>query len=1375
MDRGRQNRANGLFSLWLCFVFAAVASQLRALDPSRTIAQYGHDRWNYQTGLPGTAVQGLFQLPDGYLWLHSGGKLYRFDGVRFLAITPVVNGQVIQEPIRSVNHARGNRLILRTVTRTLFLENGRFSEAIPALHLPDGNDRALLEARDGSLWLGADNHLFRVQGGKIEYVIKSTSWIWKIWEARGGDIWITANCSLFHYINGRIREYPTQARPSFTQINVPREPSPRGAVTLPRPPTCVLEDHQGTLWVGTLGGLWKLKNGELVQDFETAPLKDCAVTDLLEDRDGNLWAGTDGQGLFRRAQGIWSNFGSRIGLSDDSVLCLREDREGSLWIGTRTGLDRLRVSPLYTITGLDGLSNDNIGTVIEARDGSVYAFTTGGGITRIKHGQTTVYRAKDGLAGDFAGCLYEAKDGSVWAGTDRGLSQFRGGKWKTYSGAEFDNRYISAICEDDTSLILGCSDLNFYRFLDGHLRPYDLQIVPGEGFRSVRYACQIYRDSEGTLWFAMSAGLYKVPRGCPPEKAQRTGFLDPARSIYDDGRGYLWVAGPDVPGFTRMNMKDGSMVRYTPEIGAAVDGIGHILCDGAGNLWINTRSGIATFQRSELDAFAEGRVARISMVKLGSADGLRTEDCGDSGVQPNACRGLDGRLYIGSRKGLVVVQPDQLPRNTLVPPVHIEEVVVDHQVHASDGQVIINPGYESLEIHYTALSLLVPTRVSFRYQLVGYDSEWVEAGSRRTAYYTRIPPGVYQFRVIACNNDGAWNETGAVRSIVLRPRFVQTRGFVVLACMALAAFIYGLYLLRTRQLRKRQLELRAVVDSRTRELQEEIVERSRAQEALNTYKGHLEHVVAERTAELSLTNKHLEKEIADRVQGEEALRRSEDRYRRFFEEDVAGAFMARPDGRLLACNPSFAKIIGLDHVQDAVSLDLFSLFRNKTAVQALIARIRAEGKVFGCEFQLERTNGRPVHILANIVGQFDAEQRLIEIKGYVLDTTERKDLEEQLRQSQKMEAIGQLAGGVAHDFNNLLTAIMGCSELLLEQSGITSRMRGLANEIREAGERAAALTRQLLAFSRRQVMNPKNMDLSAAVAPMEKMLRRLIGEHIQLTMKLAEGLAPVKADPTLMEQVVLNLVVNARDAMLRGGQLVIETSEVLVSESDAMRHVDLRPGAYVRLSVQDTGVGIKPEVMEHIFEPFFTTKGTGKGTGLGLSTVYGIVRQSDGHIVVESVVGEGTAFHVYLPPVEASADPSPLELTSKTGDPFRGQETVLLVEDDDQVRELARCSLESAGYRVLVAPGAHQALALAAQEQGSIELLLTDVVMPGMNGRELAEQLCRLRPEIRIIFMSGYTDDVLAGLGSNMGTVDLVDKPFTPKVLLQRVRSKLDA
>jgi len=431
----------------------------------------------------------------------------------------------------------------------------------------------------------------------------------------------------------------------------------------------------------------------------------------------------------------------------------------------------------------------------------------------------------------------------------------------------------------------------------------------------------------------------------------------------------------------------------------------------------------------------------------------------------------------------------------------------------------------------------------------------------------------------------------------------------------------------------------------------------------------------------------------------------------------------------------------------------------------------------GMPVQTIRTGDQRYRTSSGRVIEVEAAGHTIEYGGVqaelvvLMDVTQRRLLEDQLRQAQKMEAVGMLAGGVAHDFNNLLTIITGYSQLILNNLAAEDPNRQSAEQIMKAGERAATLTRQLLAFSRRQVLQPKVLDVNRLIGTLTSMLRRLIGEDIDLQLDLRDGLGQVNADPGQIEQVLMNLVVNARDAMPRGGTLTIETSNIDLDESYTRTHVTLKPGPYVMIAVSDTGTGMDENTKAHAFEPFFTTKAQGRGTGLGLSTVFGIVRQSGGGVDIYSALGKGTSAKVYLPRVD---QPELVESPEQRAQASKGTETILVAEDDDMVRSLVKETLQRHGYDVLDAAGPVEAQKISDGHRGNIHLLITDVVMPKINGRDLATRLLRRRPTMKVLYMSGYTDGAVVNNGILRKEVAFLQKPFTPAALADKVREVLE-
>ncbi|HEY6097023.1 MAG TPA: PAS domain S-box protein, partial [Candidatus Deferrimicrobium sp.] len=491
-----------------------------------------------------------------------------------------------------------------------------------------------------------------------------------------------------------------------------------------------------------------------------------------------------------------------------------------------------------------------------------------------------------------------------------------------------------------------------------------------------------------------------------------------------------------------------------------------------------------------------------------------------------------------------------------------------------------------------------------------------------------------------------------------------------------------------------------------------------------------------------------------------------------------------PEGVVTMWNPAAERIFGWSE-SEALGTRLPFVPAERQEEFLALRRRALLGEVFTePELHRRRADGSPIVVSVSTSPLRRPDGTIYGIMSILMDVTERKAaeeirnrltmVEEQLRQSQKLEAVGRLAGGVAHEFNNLLTAISGYSDLLLHRLPEYSTLRRDVEEIRKAGDRAAALTRQLLAFSRRQVLQPKVLDLNAVVTNMEPMLRRMVGERIVLAADLSPSLSWVKADPGQIEQVIVNLTLNARDAMPDGGRLTIATADAELSPAYAAVHPEVLPGPHVLLSVADTGHGMDDETQSHLFEPFFTKKGVGKGTGLGLATVYGIVQQSGGHIRVNSAADRGSTFLIYLPRVAAS-DAGPLgEDPPFLPHPSPGTETVLLAEDDEVVRRLAREVLSGNGYQVLEAGNGREALLLSEAHRGEIHLLLTDVEMPKMSGRELGERIRIQRPALRILYMSGYTDDAILREGILEDGIPFLQKPFTQEGLARKVREVLD-
>jgi PAS domain S-box-containing protein len=517
----------------------------------------------------------------------------------------------------------------------------------------------------------------------------------------------------------------------------------------------------------------------------------------------------------------------------------------------------------------------------------------------------------------------------------------------------------------------------------------------------------------------------------------------------------------------------------------------------------------------------------------------------------------------------------------------------------------------------------------------------------------------------------------------------------------------------------------------------------------------------------------IERELRE-AQGRATLRATEASFATLVEHAPVGIYRSSPEGRFLSVNAAVVRMLGYETAAEVLNLDMArDVYADAAERQRLVERDTYSDRQYdNVEATWKRRDGRLLTVQLSVRAVRNAAGRVDYYETFVRDVTDQRRLQQQVLQSQKMEAVGRLAGGVAHDFNNLLTVITSYSDLLLEDLAPGDAKRDDLEQVRKAADGAAALTRQLLAFSRQQVVEPRVVSLNTVVEGLQKILRRVIGEDIEVTIALAPDLGSVRADVGQLEQVLMNLVVNARDAMPTGGRLTVETANVEHDPEYARDREAAAVRRFAMLAVTDTGCGMDEATKARIFEPFFTTKETGKGTGLGLATVYGIVKQAGGFIWVYSEPGQGTSFKIYLPAVDATAERTTAAATTPAP---RGTETVLLVEDAAAVRAVTKQMLERQGYTVLEAPDGEAGLRLAQRHRGVIHLLLTDVVMPRVGGRELAEQLTRLRPDVKVLYASGYTDDSVVRHGILESGTAYLQKPFSPESLTRKVRDVLDA
>ncbi|MBI2837109.1 MAG: hypothetical protein HYX75_02270 [Acidobacteria bacterium] len=758
-----------------------------ALDLTSSPSQYLHEVWKTSDGLPMNSVQAICQSRDGYLWIGTQEGLVRFDGVRFTVFDSSNTAPITNNYFTSLLVDRDGIIWAGTFGGgALRYRNGVLSSL--SLEGPSkiGRVRCLYQAGDGSIWIGADGSLTRWRGGSASSLDAEKGLqgetVMCLSEDREGGLWMGTRAGGLKRINPN----------GLLEVIQLDRPLPAGAVL------CLLADRAGRIWIGTGGGgISCYENGHFTNYSMADGLAHDTVRSLCEDRDGNLWIGTNG-GLSRFRDGTFTRFEEKDGLGEAVVLSLAEDREGSLWIGTlAAGLHRLRDS-VFTRYGRDeGLSHDVILSTYEDRAGNMWIGTTGGGLNKLKDGAIDSYTTKDGLPSDFVLSLWEDRRGQLWIGTTSGLARFVDGRIGRVPLTESDPALpVPALYVDrEGALWIGTAGGGLFCYRDGHFTSYGR----AEGLTSDS-VWSIVEDHEGAIWLGtMGGGLCRMRDGLIATVGAG-GALggDIVFAIHEDSAGTLWVGTNG--GLSRIQPE--GITSFSTKDGLYSNTIFQILEDGRENLWMTCSKGIFRIGKKELADFANRRSASLACLVYSSVDGLGNAEC-NGGVQPAGCRDRMGRLWFPTNGGVVMVDPDHLKVNRVVPPVAIEQLVVDQRVLQASAWGSIPPGSRSFQLDYTALSLLVPRKVRFKYMLEGFDRTWTDAGNRRTAYYTGLRPGHYTFRVRASNNDGIWNDVGAQASLTVLPRFFETTLFYCICVVAVLILCWWLHRLRTSQLRAR--------------------------------------------------------------------------------------------------------------------------------------------------------------------------------------------------------------------------------------------------------------------------------------------------------------------------------------------------------------------------------------------------------------------------------------------------------------------------------------------------------------------------------------------------------------------------------------------
>ncbi|MGH9406664.1 MAG: two-component regulator propeller domain-containing protein [Terriglobia bacterium] len=1176
-----------------------------SLDPSKAIAQYSHEVWQTESGLPQDSVLAITQSHDGYLWLGTEEGLARFDGVDFTVFNTRNTPALGMDTITALLEDRSGSLWIGTngggLTR---LHDGRFTRFTTRDGLGSDVVLSLDEDHSGNIWIGTDGGgLTRFRAGRwVTYTVKNglpDNSIFSICEDREGSLWLGTHAGVSRLKHGL-----------FTSFG--------GSRGLPDPYVkAVYTGKDGVLWVGTNGGgLSRLgADGRFVTYSTKNGLSSNAIWSLYQDRAGTLWIGTGAGGLDRLRDGKFTAYTSKQGLSSNDVWSIYEDREGSLWIGTSDGgLNQLRDGAFTAYTTEEGLSSDIALAVFQDHEGNLWAGTDGGGIDRLTDGRVTSFTAANGLSNNQVFSICEDGAGSLWVGTRHGLNQFKNGKFHAYRArAGLPSDVVTASYVDRQGTLWIGTRGGLSRMENGQFITY----TTTQGLSS-DHVSSMYEDRSGNLWVGtVGGGVDRFKNGKFTAYTTANGLSNNVVwSLYGDSAGVLWI-GTNGGGLVRL--KNGRFTTYTTRDGLFDDVVVEILDDGRGSLWMSSNRGIFRASKRELDSFARGVIHSIHSVAYDTSDGMKSKEC-NGGFQPAGWKLQDGRLCFPTMKGLVFVDPARLKSNPLPPPVAIEQVTIDRRAFPPSQAAEVRPGKGQLEFEFAALSFISPKKIRFKYRLEGFDKDWVDAGSRRAAYYTNIPPGTYQFQVIAANSDGVWNDTGAWFSFVLEPHFYQAFWFYSLCGLLVLSLGIAGHHLRVRHLNARERELSRRVDERTRQLQQEIAERTRA---------------------------------------ETALRASEQRFRQLAENIREVFWVLDVDaGKISYVSPAYRSLWGraCESLYEDPSSWLETVHPDDRPAAAARMNASRSGVPCNVEYRVVSSHGSQRWISDRSFPVKDETGRTYRVVGIAEDVTELKDAEEILRRSHdemehlvekrtleltrtnaELKAAKEIAeaasraksefmANMSHELRTPMNAILGFTEMLIDglYGEVPSQLKEPLTDIQLNGRHLLRLINDVLDLSKieagRMQLALSEYSVREIVDIVQVSLRSLAAEKgLELAVSVPDDIPVAYGDNGRLTQCLMNLAGNAIK-FTKKGKVEIGVEQV---ESDLV------------FRVTDTGIGIPKEELENVFTEFrqvdtAVTREYG-GTGLGLSITKRFVEMHGGRVWVESELGKGCSFFFSVP------------------------------------------------------------------------------------------------------------------------------------------------
>ncbi len=1223
-----------------------LTSTALALDPHKTINQYAHSFWVRQNGLPSNSVTAALQMRDGYLWLGMTAGLFRFDGVTFTEVSPDPGNSNDHEQIAALCESADSTLWIGTLYGGLRgLRNDRILKYGAAEGFFDTQVWRLLQTRDGSILIGTSMGLFSLRNGEIKPLTEKPEFITGIVEDSTGRIWIGTHTGV---------EIIDPSRPGKTIAIKTKEG------VFKKPTTIVYRDREGSIWIGSYDGLSRLKDGVLTNFNVAEGLPGSWINAITEDRDGNLWVGTQ-KGLCRWSGEKWTSFTETDGLTDNNVSAIVEDREGSLWVCTGGGLNQFKDVSITPYTKYEGLPNDHISSVVETGDSSLYFLSDqGSNVMRLKNG---TYTRTDISVGP----SLVTRDGNLWIAQTGQIVRIKDGNVTKYDTSQgLPNRWFTALGEDDRGLITFVDHTGLFRFEKGRLVPFGPR---GETYPSLLYVSCFYSQSKDVLWVGTADSLVRIQNGVLKGFTTADGMAGNwVSSIYDDKRGNIWFSSPR-GGLTRY--RDGRFTVYNSRTGLFNDAIFCVLGDGAGNLWMSSPRGIGRISRKDLDDFADGRTASVETRVYVSADGVKTDECfGDwptSGI-----RAHDGRIWFATRKGAIMIDPDALSRNELLPPVVIEQVIVDNEIVDSRGSLVLPPGADKLEFHYTGLSYLVPERVLFKYKLEGYDRTWQNAGTRRVAFYTNIPPGRYRFRVIACNNDGLWNEIGASTEFELARHFYETWWFYGLSGLLLAAAAFGIHRIRVRTLTSRKRQLEELVHVRTTELQDQ--------------RSFLRKVI-----------------------------------------DLNPSFIFAKDmeGRFTLANRALAQAYGVT-ADDLIGKTDGDFNPEQSQVEKFrkddmeVMESGTEKYISEEQFTTAGAEQRWMQVIKIPIVEDDRSKPLL--LGVATDITLQKKAALEMRQAKEAaeaatRSKSEFLANMSHEIRTPMNAIIGMTGLLLD-TNLDAEQSEFVEIVRTSGDALLTIINEILDFSKIE-SGKLDLEHQAFSLPtcIEESLDLLSSKAVEKGIEIAyimDEMTPqaIVGDVTRLRQILVNLLSNAVKFTAVGEVVVSVTSRPLEGGDHE-----------VQFAVRDTGIGIAADRLDRLFKSFSqvdssTTRHYG-GTGLGLAISKRLSELMGGRMWVESRPGAGSTFYftVVAPPAPAV----PREHT-RLDQPQIAGKRLLIVDDNETNRRILTLQSRSWGMVSEAVTGGEEALALLRGGR-AFDVAIIDMQMPGMDGAMLAREI----------------------------------------------------